>query len=183
MENTLNDNLKKILKPILIDNTSSPLLSNIPIQFKRSITNITIYYFGIPADANCSDIVGGGDGSNGFYTIKKFQWSNTINKRHINKTNKQISLTIIGDLTVTVILPETPAYYQFYSDTILCFYNNKLDNSTEFDDGGLGDDTYNKYNLFTKRIFRRVTDAYKSTKNYLYVSGLVSSDFVGLYKK
>jgi hypothetical protein len=144
------DGITTILKNVLQPNVRITSLKNVPIQFKQSITDIKIYYFGIPADINCSDIVGSDS-----LTIKQFKWNNTktINKRYIQR-----GTYTLGNLSLTLTLPYTPAYYQFYADTILCFYINTLDNSTGTNSDNIFGDL--SHNIYTRRIFRRVKDAY-----------------------
>lgn len=174
------NNIAKILSKYITATTNNLELytyelNSIPIRFNKSITNIEVYYFGIPSDTNCCNIVGGGGKTDNFSTIKSFTYSsNDIFKLH----TKSFSGTC--NINCTLMLPMSKAYYQFYADTILCFYNNLLSNQINLaDNSRLLQNTH--INLFMNRIFRRVIDAHNSLINYKYISGVISSDFTGLY--
>ena len=145
-------------------------LSAVPIRFQRSITNIKVYYFGVPLDRNCSQIIGMGQDNTATQTIKQFNWINK-NNENIIITQKFIptnnEILQLGNLKAKIKLPKCPAYYQFYADTILCFYINKLDNKVNTNNTNILKTI--KTNLFTNRIFRRVEDAIRSSINYLYI--------------
>jgi hypothetical protein len=114
-------NVSRILSNYTTETTYD--FTKIPIRFNKSITNIEVYYFGIPSDTNCCNIVGGGGKNDNFSTIKSFTYNNnSIFKLHT--TNYSAGC----DINCNLILPVSRAYYQFYADTILCFYNNLLSN-------------------------------------------------------
>lgn len=148
-------------------------ISRIPIKFFKNFTNIQIYYFGIPTYTGTNVILGAGSNSDKNSIIKKFILTDDLNEqKSYTDLNEDGEKSIDGILNIEMSMPFTKQYYQFYSDTILCFYVNNLSNNVQLKDFQIK----NKNNIFTYMVFRKISDAYITASSYVLLSGQIQDN-------
>lgn len=159
--------------------TSKFQKDKIKIKFIKNISNIQLYYFGIPSNKNLDKIVGAGSNSDDNTIIQQFILNEDLLSGITLNALQNKTFKVNGTLDIHLKMPYSKEQYQFYGDSILCFYINSLSNQVKLNQSQLSN---KNNNIFTYMIFRQAKDAYDASLNYILLSSQLSAKYHGLYQ-